>query len=67
MTVEQALEMGLHAEEGAREFYRVETTRTTDPQLQKMYRELSEFEEEHVRILQEKLTERRRAGGSASR
>jgi rubrerythrin len=67
MSVEQALEMGLRAEQGAREFYRQETLRTSDPQLQTMFRELSEFEEEHVRILQVKLEEKRRAGGTASR
>lgn len=66
MTVEQALELGLRAEQGAREFYRLETLRTSEPQLQQMFRELSEFEEEHVRILQEKLAEKRRARGSAS-
>jgi rubrerythrin len=67
MTVEQALEMGLRAEQGAREFYRQETSRTSDAQLQQMFRELSEFEEEHVRILQVKLEEKRRAKGSASK
>jgi rubrerythrin len=66
MTVEQALEMGLRAEQGARAFYRQETMRATDVELQKMFRELSEFEEEHVRILQVKLEEKRRAKGSAS-
>ncbi len=66
MTVEQALEMGLKAEVGAREFYRQETLRTTEPQLKQMFRELSEFEEDHVRILREKLEEKRSAKGSAS-
>ncbi len=67
MTVEQALEMGVRAEESAREFYSVEALRTSEPQLQQIYRELSEFEQDHVRLLQEKLAERRPAGGSASR
>ena len=67
MTVEQALEMGLRAEEGAREFYRLEALRTSEPQLQQMYRELAEFEQTHVRLLQEKLAEKRRGGSSASR
>jgi rubrerythrin len=67
MTVEQALEMGLRAEVGAREFYAREAKQTTEPQLQKIYRELSEFEETHVRILQTKLDEKRRAAGAASR
>ncbi len=67
MTVEQALEMGLRAEEGARAFYRVEAFRTSEPQLQKMYQELAEFEQTHVCRLQEKLAERRPGVGSASR
>ncbi len=67
MTIEQALEVGLRAEETAREFYRREVARTADPELQKVYRELAEFEETHVRLLQEKLAEKRRAPSSASR
>jgi rubrerythrin len=61
MTVEQALETGLHAEEAARQFYAQEVARTSDPALQAVYRELAEFEEGHVRLLQNKLAERRRA------
>ena len=61
MTAEQALEAGLHAEETAREFYRREVSRTTDPELQKTYRQLAEFEETHVRLLTEKLAEKRRS------
>jgi rubrerythrin len=61
MTVEQALEAGLHAEEAARQFYAREVARTSDPALQAVYRELAEFEEGHVRLLQDKLAERRRA------
>ncbi len=57
MTVKQALETGLHAEEAAREFYRRELSHTADPDLQKMYRELAEFEEDHVRLLKDKLAE----------
>ncbi len=67
MTVEQALEAGLRAEEAAREFYGREVARTSDPELQKVYRELGEFEETHVRLLKEKLAEKRRAADSASR
>jgi rubrerythrin len=66
MTIEQALEAGLLAEEAAREFYRREVARTSDPELQKVYRELAEFEETHVRLLKEKMAERRRTD-SASR
>ena len=61
MTVEQALEAGLRAEEGAREFYRQEVARTADPDLQTVYHELAEFEQTHVSLLQEKLAEKRRA------
>ena len=68
MTVEQALEAGLKAEKIAQEFYGREKDRIDDPALQALYRELSEFEEDHVRRLQEKLeerlTEKRRAGSS---
>jgi rubrerythrin len=55
MTTRQALEAGLLAEEAAREFYRQEVALTSDPELQKVYRELAEFEEVHVRLLKEKL------------
>lgn len=65
MTLVQALEAGLRAEEMAREFYRQEGARTPDPGLQKVYRELAEFEEAHVRQLQGKLTEKRRAAPSS--
>lgn len=67
MTIEQALEAGLRAEEAAREFYGREAGRTSDPELQKVYRELGEFEENHVRRLQEKLAEKRRPADSTSR
>ncbi len=67
MTIEQALEAGLHAEQMAREFYSREASRTSDPELQKVYRELGEFEETHVRLLNDRLAEKRRAGGSIVR
>lgn len=59
MTPEKALQVGLHAEQEARQFYQVEVSRTADPELQQMYQELSEFEETHVRLLQEKMAENR--------
>jgi rubrerythrin len=59
MTAVQALETGLRAEQEARDFYRQEVARTSDPELQKVYRELSQFEETHVRVLNEKLAEKR--------
>jgi len=67
MTIEQALEVGLHAEQMAREFYIREAARTSDPQLRAVYRELGEFEETHVRLLSDRLSEKRRAGGSSVR
>lgn len=67
MTLVQALETGLRAEEMAREFYRQEGTRTSDPGLQKVYRELAEFEEAHVRQLQGKLAEKRRVAPTPKR
>lgn len=57
MTVRQALEAGLKAELMAREFYRREVAGTRDLELQKAYRELAEFEEDHVRRLEQKLAE----------
>jgi len=67
MSIEQALEVGLHAEQMAREFYSREASRTSDPELQKVYQELGEFEETHVRLLSDRLAEKRRAGGSVVR
>jgi rubrerythrin len=67
MTIVQALESGLRAEEGAREFYSREAERTPDPALQKQYRELGEFEEAHVQRLKERLAEKRRQGDSTAR
>jgi rubrerythrin len=67
MTVAQALETGLRAELEARDFYRQEVARTSDPGLQKAYRELGEFEETHVRVLNEKLAEKRKAVDSKTR
>lgn len=67
MTVVQALETGLRAEQEARDFYRQEVARTSDPELQKVYRELGEFEETHVRVLNEKLAEKRNARDSITR
>lgn len=67
MTIVQALESGLRAEEGAREFYSREAERTPDPALQKQYRELGQFEEAHVQRLKERLAEKRRQGDSTAR
>lgn len=67
MTIEQALEAGLRAELMAREFYSREASHTSDPELQKVYRELGEFEETHVRLLNDRLAEKRRGGSSIVR
>jgi rubrerythrin len=67
MTIEQALETGVRTEEAAREFYRREASQATDPELKAVFRELGEFEETHVRLLNEKLLERRGAGGAVAR
>ncbi len=56
MNVEQALSAGLRAEEEARGFYTREATLTSDPGLRALYAELAEFEESHVRVLNEKRT-----------
>ncbi len=61
MTIVQALEVGLHAEQAARQFYAREVGRVADPGLKALYRELAEFEEDHVRRLETKLAERRPA------
>jgi rubrerythrin len=67
MTPEKALQAGLKAEEDARRFYSVEVTRTLDPELQQLYRELGEFEETHVRLLEDKLAQSKRKTNEASR
>ncbi len=67
MTVERALQMGLRAEKEAREFYACEVARTADPALQKLYRELSEFEQTHVDLLRVRLAGLRRAAHSGRR
>jgi rubrerythrin len=67
MTVEQALQAGLRAEEMARSFYAQEVAHTSDSGLQKLYRELSEFEESHVQRLKDKLAEKRNRASSAVR
>jgi hypothetical protein len=41
--------------------------RTSDPELQMVYRELGEFEETHVRLLSDKLAEKRKAVDSKTR
>lgn len=58
MSVEQALKAGLAAEKSAREFYQEVALRCGDIKLQRIYGELAEFEETHVRNLEKQLLER---------
>lgn len=67
MSVEEALAAGLRAELAAREYYRCEMPRTADAELRAVYQELAEFEETHVRLLQDKLAEKRRNTDPTSR
>jgi rubrerythrin len=67
MTPQAALQVGLHAEEAARAFYLKEVSRTSDLELRQLYRELGEFEETHVRVLQQKLAERAQPANLKSR
>lgn len=67
MTLEQALEAGLEAETMARAFYRREAERAKDLELRKLYVELVEFEEDHVRRLDEKLARVRGHSDAPSR
>lgn len=60
MSIENAIEVGLRAEEAARKFYLNEIVRSSDAELRKIYLELAEFEASHVRKLQDKLEERRK-------
>lgn len=47
--------------------YPREASHTADPELQKVSQELAESEKAHVRLLQQKLAEQRRATNSRSR
>lgn len=67
MTLEQALEVGLEAETMARAFYRRAAGQAQDQKLRKLYVELGEFEEDHVRRLDEKLARVRGHSDAPSR
>lgn len=54
---ERALQVALAAEHNARRFYATMAENTYDPVLRKFYRELSEFEGDHVAFLEKKLAE----------
>ena len=59
----KALEIALTAEESAQKFYARLIPRTEDQALQKIYKELAEFEDGHSRFLREKIEVVRRATG----
>ncbi len=54
---ERALQVALRSEQSARQYYGDIAEHTTDPKLRKLYKELSEFETEHVEYLERKLSE----------
>lgn len=54
---ESALQAALKAEQNARKYYAEISAQTDDPKLHKLYKELAEFEKEHVEFLERKLSE----------
>jgi rubrerythrin len=52
---ERALQVALAAELSARHFYAELAGMTSDPGLHKLYRELAEFEDDHVMYLEKKI------------
>lgn len=54
---ERALHVALAAEHNARRFYSITAENAFDPVLRKFYRELSDFEGDHVAFLEKKLAE----------
>ncbi len=59
---ECALNVALRAENQARSFYRSLAEHTREPALKKAYRDLAEFEGDHVEYLERKMAEARNAG-----
>ena len=59
----KALEIALAAEESAHKFYSRLMPRTEDEALRRIYRELTEFEDDHSTFLRGKIEMARRAGG----
>ncbi|HWR37525.1 MAG TPA: ferritin family protein [Clostridia bacterium] len=53
---ERALHVALFAEQNARRFYSGISETAADPVMRKFYRELSEFEADHVAFLEKRLT-----------
>ena len=54
---ERALLVALAAEQGARKFYSGIADQTTDPKLRRLYRELADFETDHVEFLERKVAQ----------
>ena len=54
---ERALQVGLEAETNARRFYSELALATADFQLRNLYRELAEYEKEHVEFLEKRITQ----------
>lgn len=54
---ERALQVALKSEQNARKYYADISEHTGDSKLRKLYRELAEFETEHVEYLERKLSE----------
>jgi rubrerythrin len=54
---ERALQVALTAEQSARRYYAGLAENTTDTQLRKLYKELAEFEKDHIQFLEKKIQE----------
>jgi rubrerythrin len=54
---ERALQVALVSEQTARKFYAGIAEMTTDPKLRRLYRELAEFETDHVEFLERKVSQ----------
>jgi rubrerythrin len=54
---ERAMQVALKAEQNARQYYADIAEQTPDPKLHKFYKELAEFETDHVEFLERKLSE----------
>jgi rubrerythrin len=54
---ERAMQVALRAEQNARQYYADIAEHTPDSKLNKLYKELAEFETDHVEFLERKLSE----------
>lgn len=55
---ERALHVALSAETQARKFYATLVENTSDPHMRRLYRELAEFETDHVMFLEKKILQK---------